>query len=405
MPIFEYKAYDSSGATRTGIVDADSARDARGKLRIDGIHVIEIEPLEEKKSRGTSKGFFAPKGNLNDLVIFTRQLATLLKAGIPIVEALRALIDQVDSRDMEKVLRDVREKVTQGDTLGEALAAHPRFFGNLYVSMVKAGEASGRLDVILDRLSTYITRQNRLKNKISAALTYPIVMIIVGVLVVCILMIVVVPQLTSIFRKVGKALPNITQLLIGISNFFVGYWWTLILFAVLLWLLVKTMRSTEEGRIRFDRFIMRLPVVGDLIRKTAIARFATTTATLLKSGIPVLETFRIVQSVVQNAVMAQTIGKVHDAILEGSDIATPLQESGVFPSMVGYMIATGEQSGQLDELLEKISESYDEEIEMSTQKLTSVLEPVIIIFLAGVVLFVVAAIVIPLMQMGSLTQK
>ena len=407
MPIFEYKAYDTSGGNRTGIVDADSPRDARGKLRADGIHVIEISSIEEKKkqSKKASGGFFAPRVNQNELVVVTRQLATLLKAGITIVEALKALIDQVDSRDMEKVLRDVREKVTQGDTLGEAMAYHPRFFNNLYVSMVKAGEASGRLDTILHRLSEYTTRQNRLKNKIAAALTYPIVMIFVGLIVVCILMIVVVPQLTSIFSKVGKALPGITQVLIGISDFFVGYWWTLIIVAVLAYMFFKAMRSTEEGRLRFDRGLMRVPVVGDLFRKTAIARFATTTATLLRSGIPVLEALKIVKAVVQNALIAKTIGDVHDAILEGSDIATPLQKSGAFPPMVGYMIATGEQSGQLDELLESVAESYDEEIDMATQRLTSVLEPVIIIGLAGVVLFVVAAIVIPLMQMGSLAER
>lgn len=407
MAIFEYKAFDSSGTSKSGIVDADSPRDARMKLRADGVHVIDIQAIEErsKKSAAVRSGLFAPRVDPQQLAIVTRQLATLLTAGISVVEALRALIDQVDSRDFEKVLRDIREKVTQGDTLADAMGYHPRYFNDLFVNMVRAGEASGQLDTILTRLAAYVTRQNRLRNKISAALTYPMVMIVVGVLVVIVLMTFVVPKLTTLFGRVGKSLPGITRALVAISDFFVAYWWLMIVFVILLSMLFKFMRRSEEGRMRFDSLMMKMPVLGDLIRKTAISRFATTMSTLLKSGIPVLESLRIVKAVVQNAVLSKTLGEVHDAILEGSDIATPLQASGVFPPMVGYMIATGEQSGQLEDLLENITSAYDEEIDMATQRLTAVLEPVIIIILAGVVLFVVAAIIIPLMQMGQLTRS
>ncbi|MEE2711446.1 MAG: type II secretion system inner membrane protein GspF [Planctomycetota bacterium] len=410
MAIFEYKALDTGGGTRGGIVDADSPREARLKLRGDGIHVTEIHLLDAKKggsdddSQAPRIGLFAPKANPGELSIVTRQLSTLLSAGISAVDALKAIIEQVESRDMEKVLRDVREKVTQGDTLGEALGRHPRFFNELFCNMVKAGEASGQLDTILTRLASYIVRQNRLRQKLSGAMTYPVVMIIVGTLVVTVLMTFVVPKLTTLFKKVGEGLPAITQALISISQFFQGYWWSIFVLMFLAWLFIRALKSSEQGLLRYDRARMRLPIVGDLLRKTSIARFANTMATLLQSGIPVLESLKIVQRVVNNAVLAKTIGEVHDAILEGSDIATPLQESGVFPPMVGYMIATGEQSGQLEELLETVSDAYDEEIDMSISKLISVLEPVIIIILAGVVLFVVAAIMIPLIQMGSLTR-
>ncbi|NRA95380.1 MAG: type II secretion system inner membrane protein GspF [Planctomycetes bacterium] len=409
MAIFEYKALDTGGGSRGGIVDADSPREARLKLRVEGVHVIEIHLIDDKKgadakSGGPRIGLFAPKANPGELSIVTRQLSTLLSAGISAVDALKAIIEQVESRDMEKVLRDVREKVTQGDTLGEALGRHPRFFNELFCNMVKAGEASGQLDTILTRLASYIVRQNRLRQKLSGAMTYPIVMIIVGILVVTVLMTFVVPKLTTLFKKVGEGLPAITQALIAISQFFQGYWWSIFVLMFLVWLFIRAMKSSEQGLLRYDRARMSLPIVGDLLRKTSIARFANTMATLLQSGIPVLESLKIVQRVVNNAVLAKTIGEVHDAILEGSDIATPLQASGVFPPMVGYMIATGEQSGQLEELLETVSEAYDEEIDMSISKLISVLEPVIIIVLAGVVLFVVAAIMIPLIQMGSLTR-
>lgn len=410
MAIFEYKALDTGGGTRGGIVDADSPREARLKLRAEGIHVTDIHAMDDKKGGGEGKssgprtGLFAPKANPGELAIVTRQLSTLLSAGISAVDALKAIIEQVESRDMEKVLRDVREKVTQGDTLGEALGRHPRFFNELFCNMVKAGEASGQLDTILTRLAGYIVRQNRLRQKLSGAMTYPVVMIIVGTLVVTVLMTFVVPKLTSLFKKVGEGLPGITQALIAISQFFQGYWWSIFVLMFLIWLFIRAMKSSEQGLLRYDGARMRMPIVGDLLRKTAIARFANTMATLLQSGIPVLESLKIVQRVVNNAVLAKTVGEVHDAILEGSDIATPLQDSGVFPPMVGYMIATGEQSGQLEELLETVSDAYDEEIDMSINKLISVLEPVIIIVLAGVVLFVVAAIMIPLIQMGSLTR-
>ncbi|HYC76714.1 MAG TPA: type II secretion system inner membrane protein GspF [Planctomycetota bacterium] len=412
MPIFEYKAFDRSGATRGGIIDADSARDARTKLRGDGIHVVDIHPLADKSAKGKGgKGDGGGKRltwrrvDPNELTVVTRQLGTLLKAGITIADALKALIEQVDSRDFERVFRDVREKVTQGETLGEALSHHPAYFSDLYVNMVKAGEASGHLDEILARLAQYLTRQNRLRNKISSALTYPIVMIVVGAAVVMVLMTVVVPNLVQLFGKVGKALPTVTVILIKTSRFFQNWWWTVLLAAFLLYLLRKATLATEEGRLRYDRMMMRFPVLGDLIRKNAVNRFATTTAILLKSGIPVLEALKISKNVVQNAVISRTLGEVHDAIIEGSDIATPLQASGAFPSMVGYMIATGEQSGQLDDILERISEAYDEEVEFSTQRLTAVLEPAIIVSLALVVGFVVIAIVLPLLQMGSLTHR
>lgn len=411
MAIFEYKAIDHSGSNRSGIVDADSPREARTKLRQDGIHVVQIEQIQDKSKGKGGKGgestvgsLFAPKADPRQLAIVTRQMATLNKAGISVVDGLKALIDQVESREMEKVLRDVREKITSGDTLAEAMGQHPRFFGNLYVNMVKAGEASGQLDTIMVRLSDYITRANRLKSKITSALIYPFVMVLVGVLVVTILMTLVVPKLTTLFTKVGSSLPAITRALIGVSEFFQSYWWLMIVAGFGIWVFVKGLRKTSAGRMRLDRILMGVPVLGDLVRKAAIARFANTTSTLLQSGISVLESLRIVKEVVSNEVLAKTIDEVHDAILEGSDIATPLQESGVFPPMVGYMIATGEQSGQLEELLTRIAESYDEEIDTATQRLTSVLEPLIIIILAAVVLFVVAAIIFPMMQMGSLAR-
>ena len=404
MPIFEYKAYGSGGDTRVGIVDADTPSAARLKLRTDGVHVYEIYELNEGK-KGSTKGqkqIRFKRRHATELSIVTRQFATLLNAGIPVVDALKALIDQVESREIEQVFRDVREKVTQGQTLGEAMETHARFFSDLYVNMVKAGEASGNLDGIMVRLADYMQKQNRLRNKVASALAYPMVMIVVGVLVVGILLTVVVPKIQEFFREQEMALPWVTQTLLNVSNFMKSYWWALLGGAVLLAILVKAWKSTERGRIKWDRTMLRLPVFGALFKKQAIARFANTMATLLRSGLPVLNSLKIVQNVIQNKVLSMAVDDIHNSIVEGSDIATPLAKSGVFPPMVAYMIATGEQSGQLEDILFKLSEAYDEEVDIATAKFTAIIEPVIIVVLAAIVGFIVISIVQPLIQMSGL---
>ncbi|MEE9391240.1 MAG: type II secretion system inner membrane protein GspF [Planctomycetota bacterium] len=402
MPIFEYRAYDESGNTRAGIVDADTAAAARLKLRADRVHVFEIEELKEGKGSGSTRKFRLKRNAVGELAIVTRQFATLLNAGIPVVDALKALIDQVESRDMEQVFRDVREKVTQGLTIGEAIGNHPTFFSELYINMVKAGEASGNLDEIMKRLADYLQKQNRVRNKVSAAMAYPIIMIAVGVIVVSVLLTVVVPKIQNIFRETDRTLPGITKLLIFMSEFMLSWWWALGTVAIGGFILFKVWARSEKGSMRWHTILMKIPVFGILYRKQAIARFATTMATLLRSGLPVLQCLTIVQNVVQNKLMAKAVGDIHDSILEGTDIATPLAKTGIFPPMVGYMVATGEQSGQLEEILFKVSEAYDEEVDVATQKMTSMMEPLIIVILAVVVGFIVLAIVIPMIQMSGL---
>jgi type II secretion system protein F len=401
MPIFEYRAYDETGGTRAGIVDADTPAAARLKLRADRIHVFEIAELQGEKSDEKKRTFRLRRGAAGELAIVTRQFATLLNAGIPVVDALKALIDQVESRDMEQVFRDVREKVTQGQTIGEAMGNHPRFFSELYVNMIKAGEASGNLDTIMMRLADYLQKQNRVKNKVGAAMAYPVVMVGVGAIVVTVLLTVVVPKIEEIFRETSKTLPTITVILINASDFMVAWWWAIGIVLIGAFIMFKRWTRSETGSMTWHRMLLKTPVFGILFRKQAIARFATTMATLLRSGLPVLQALKIVQNVIQNRPLAQAVGDIHEAIVEGSDIATPLQKSGVFPPMVAYMVATGEQSGQLEDILAKVSEAYDEEVDIATQKLTSVMEPLIIVVLATVVGFIVLAIVIPMIQMSG----
>ena len=406
MPVYEYEAFTPSGEKRVGVLDADTPRDARVKLRRDNIHVVELRPVVSKGRRrlrlpGAARGLVQSRRSLEETATVTRQLATLLAAGIPITEALRAVIEQSSSRHLETSFRDIREKVTQGSTFADALALHPEYFTDLYVNMVRAGEASGNLDVVLGRLSDFLSAQRRLREKVAAALTYPIVMLIIGSLVVTVLMTFVVPQITKMITQAGQVLPLPTKVLIAVSAFFADFWWALLLLVAAASWSINAVYRTEKGRLAIDTLLLRIPVVGELLRKQAVARFSTTFSTLLKSGIPVTRCLEIAPNILGNRVLSNVLVEVRERIVEGADIATPLKRSGAFPPLVGYMIAVGEQSGQLEGMLDKVAAAYDEEIDVATQKLTSLIEPILIVLLAVIVGFIVLSIIWPILQIGK----
>ena len=425
MPIFEYKALTSSGKTKKGIVDADTARDARSKLRNDHMHVTEMWEVADKKSRKdksvskktrsltAKKGkpggllsmeieLFQPKISTRDLATFTRQFSTLLRSGIQLTDALNALVEQCVDPHLERVLRNVKEEITSGNNLAEAMAKHPRFFSDLYVNMVRAGEASGHLDVVLTRIADYLQKQASLKGKVLAAITYPAIMVIVGLAVVIFLMSYVVPRITQILKDRGQPLPFITEILMTASDFTKAYWIYVLLAMVIGGFFLKSLIGTDAGRLKFDSLLLRLPIFGTLFSKQAISRFALTFSTLLKSGLPALDSLKIVALVVNNAKLTQVINNIHARIIEGADIATPIRKSKVFPPMVGYMVSVGEQSGQLEEILDRIAESYEEELDLTIQRLTSMIEPIIIILLAVVVGFIIAAVLLPLLDFSTM---
>ncbi len=413
MPIFQYTALSPTGKTKKGIVDADTAKDARQKLRTDRVHVTDMREIsrraQKKKSGGAAGKFFDIKSlrlerrvNVRDLATFTRQFATLLGSGIQLAESLRALVEQATDRDMEKMLRNVKEDITGGSSLAESMAQHPRYFNDLYVNMVRAGEASGNLDEVLARIASYIQKQASTRGKVAAAVTYPIVMITVGTAVVIFLMSYVVPKITTILEQRHQPKPMITELLITMSNFFRDYWIVLLVGFIGALFVIKGIIATERGRLKFDTLLLKLPIFGPLFSKQAISRFALTFSTLLRSGLPALDSLKIVALVVNNARLKQVIQDIHGRIVEGADIATPIKRSKVFPPMIGYMVAVGEQSGQLEDILDRISESYEEEIDLTIQRLTSLIEPVIIIGLAVVVGFIIAAVMLPLLDFSNI---
>ena len=424
MPIYEYKAYASGGTAKTGVVDADTPREARQRLRRDNILVSELRELRSGKRKGPAtpaQGTRAPRWrtlwlarlqklrespggpggrDLELVAAVTRQMGTMLGAGIPMAEMLSAVIDQADTRAQETMFRTIRERITQGVSFGDALAEYPHYFTELYVNMVKAGEATGQVDIVLRRLADFLQRQRALQRKVVSALTYPMLMIAIGILVVSILMTFVVPKITAMLTDTGQT-PLPTRVLITISDAFKSYWIALPLGIAALSVIYSRIYRTKRGQLAIDRFKLRIPIVGDLLRKSSVARFTRTLSTLLSSGVPAVRSLEIVQTIVGNRIMADATDHIRVRILEGTDIATPLKATGVFPAVVGYMVAVGEQSGKLEEMLDNIANAYDEEIEVVTERITTVLEPIMIIFLAVVVGFIVWSIVLPILQVGN----
>ncbi len=406
MPVYQYKGYDSGGAGRTGIVDADSPKEARGQLRALRVHVTELEPLDTLQVSSARRFLpaFLQRRHREAITLLTRQLATMLRSGIPLASCLTALVEQAGHADLEIVLRDIRERVTQGAGFAEALANHPGYFDELFVNMVKAGEAAGNLDEILTRLADFNQKQDRMRAKLKASMAYPVVLISFGVIVVIVLMTFVVPRILRLLRKGhGKSgdLPLPTEILVAVSSFVGDWWWVILLAMVGAFMAFKMALRSEEFRYRFDKFRLRLPVLGDLFKKVSVSRFCVTLSTLLKSGIPALNALNIVKGIVGNTVMARVVGEIHDKIVEGADISGPVKKSGVFPPVVGYMIAVGEQAGTLEEMLGRVAESYDDEVEITSQKVTSMVEPILIIALALVIGFIVIAILLPILQIGQ----
>lgn len=408
MPIFEYKAVNSSNKTTKGMVDADSARDARVKLKNESN--LYVTDITEKRAKGTRRlaikgvtGIEFPNKLRNEQIAqVTRQMASLLAAGIPLAETLRMVIEQSPDAKIEATFRDIREKVTQGLSLGDAVALHPAYFTSLYSHMVKAGESAGALDMVMVRLSGFLQNQARIKNKVGAALVYPMIMVIVGIIVVSILMAFVVPKIMQLLRGRGEDLPLATKILVGTSDVIRGYWLAILVGILILTVVFQLIVNTEKGGLFWDQLKLRVPIFGDLLRKQSMARFTTTLSTLLRSGVPALQAIDVTKSVVDNKVLCNALTMVHDHILEGTDISTPMKSCGQFPPMVCYMVGVGEQAGNLEEMLERVAETYDEEVEIATTKLTSLLEPLIIVALSIIVAGIVIAIVMPLMQLQNI---
>jgi general secretion pathway protein F len=405
VAVFEYRGIlAQSGKHVKGVRDAENAKALRAALRKDGVlltSATEEAEAKEKAKKGIKLFAFADRASSSDVAIMTRQLATLVGAGIPLFESLNALIEQLEKESLKRAMTAVREQVREGTSFAKALEMHPGIFPPLYVNMVRAGEASGTLEAVLDRLTKFMEAQAKLKGKVIGALAYPMLMVIIGVTLVSVLMVAVVPNVKQIFQSVGQALPWYTQLLITTSDFVSGYWWLILLSGSAGVYFFRRWKKTPEGRLKWDNFTLTIPVAGKLIQMLSVARFARTLATLLSAGVALLTAMDIVRNVLGNAALEKVVADAIGSIREGQSIADPLKRSGKFPPMVTHMIAIGEKSGQLEDMLENVADAYDADVETRVQMLTSLLEPLMIVTMGGAVGFIAFSILMPLIQMSS----
>lgn len=410
MPVYHYRGYRTDGGAATGIVDAENVKVARLKLRKEGVFPTDVvEQSQGAVRRADGRAPAAPppgRASLtaNDLALMTRQFATLLVAGLPLVEALGVLVDQAEKKPVKGLFADIREQIRGGKALSAALETHPKDFSPIYIHMVRAGEASGALDQILFRLAEFLDKQLALKHKVTNATLYPALMLLVGVAVLFFLMAFVVPKITAVFASMKQALPWPTVVLMAISRFFADYWLFLIGAVAGGALFVQRLTRTEAGRQAADRLILRLPLIGDVARMVSISRLTSTLATMLASGVQLLDAMDVSKRVMNNRVLEEAVEGARQNIREGETIADPLKRSGQFPALVTHMIAVGERSGEMEEMLRRVSQIYDGEVERVITRLTSLLEPVMILIMGVVVFFIVVAILLPIFEMGQMVR-
>ncbi len=407
MALYTWSGFTEKGKVTQGMIDATSTREAKLKLRSQGIFVSSIAeeaatPASSVKDISLKR--FLGRVKLEDVTVMTRQLSTLVGASIPLVESLSALYEQTDSPAMKKTVAQVRDAVNEGLSFADALSQHRRVFSDLYVNMVRSGEASGALDVVLLRLAEFLEGQHRLRSKVGAALIYPMVLFAVSVVVLFYLLTSVVPKMVGMFESMEQVLPLPTRILISVSGFLGMTWWAFAAVAVIAVIFFTKWRKTAHGAAKFDRFRMGIPVYGVIYRKISVARFARTLGTLLSSGVPIIESLKIVKTVVQNKVMEACIEDSIGEVMEGSSIAAPLKKSGVFPPIIVHMISTGEKSGTLEEMLAKAADAYEEDVETSVAGLTSILEPVMIVVMGLIVGSIVLAILLPMLEMSTIVR-
>jgi general secretion pathway protein F len=409
VPVYVYKGVSAAGRSVRGHLDAETPRGARTRLRRDGVFVTDFQETSAEALSSSESGL---RFNVNislpalrrisplDVAMMTRQAATLVGAGIPLVEGLRALTEQVENPRLKSALGQVHDRVNEGASFADALAGTGAF-SDLYVSMVRAGEAGGALETVLERLADYLEAQVRLRNRVSSILIYPTVMLAFAMFVVGVLVTVVLPQITELLRTLDQPLPFYTRWIIDGAAFVREWWWGLGAMAVLGFTALRLAIRTPRGRRLWDRFKLRLPVAGRAVRLIAISRFTRTLATLLVGGLPIVRALDSSKQVAGNTVLGEAIDRAKESVTEGASLARPLRESGEFPPLVTHMIEVGEHSGELEAMLSKVADTYDEQVETMVSRLTALLEPMLILIMVGIVVVIILATLVPLLNITT----
>ncbi len=403
MPLYKYEGLrKKDGRNVKGVQDAESEKSLRSSLKRNGILLTSVS-VKGEKSDSTEVDFarYFNRVKKFDVALATRQLATLTRSGVSLVESLTAVIDQTDKADLKSAITDVRDQVNQGISLADAFGMHPKMFDKLFCNMVHAGEQSGTLEQVLERLADFIEAQDKLKSTVMGAMAYPGFMLAVGVIVINILMIVVVPKVTGIFANFDKQLPIYTRALVAMSEFASSFWWIMLIAVIAIAVAFVKWKNSPDGEYKWHKFILRAPLFGKLAMMVAISRFSKTLATLLASGVPLLTAMDITKGVLGNVVLEKVIVDAGNSIKEGESIAEPLKMSGFFPPVVIHMIAVGERTGQLETMLENVADSYDTQVDAKVMALTSLLEPLLIVIMGVGAGGIAAAILMPLMQINE----
>jgi general secretion pathway protein F len=408
MPVYEYTALDIKGKTVSGIINAESAGTARQKLRASRNFPVSIKEVHDTAAIKTPSSvsitrYFA-RVKPNDISMMTRQLSTLVGAGFPLVSALDTLIPQTRSQVFKKILSKIKDSIVEGNSFARSLSLYPGTFSTLYINMVSAGESSGALEIVLERLADITEKQQALKHRIRSALAYPILMSCIGALVLFLLLTFIVPSITTIFEDMNQTLPAPTLFLIGMSNFFKIYWWIIFIVIGLMLITLRMMKNTVKGHYFFDKIKLLLPGFGILTKKLAVARFARTLGSLLENGISMLPALGIVKNIVENVLIADIIEEASQEVGKGQGLGSSLAESKIFPDLSIQMIQVGEQSGELEAMLDKIATVFENEVETSVMSMTSLLEPVMILIMGIIVGFIVLSICLPIFEMNQLVR-
>jgi general secretion pathway protein F len=408
MPVYEYTALNVKGKTVSGIIDAESSLAAKQKLRVSKIFPVAIKETEEGSTQKSSRFSGLPRSLARvkpaEVSLMTRQLATLVGAGFPLVTALDTMIPQIKSPPFKRVMAQIKDAVVEGKSFAVALQPYPGVFSSLYVNMVRAGETSGTLEIVLARLAEITEKQQALNSRIKSALAYPILMAVIGVLVLFFLLTFIVPSIASIFSDMDKALPTPTRFLIATSDMFKDFWWAILILISIFFVTLHHYKKTEKGRKNWDKAMLKMPGIGILIKKLAISRFARTLGSLLENGVTVLSALDIVRNIVGNVLLSDAIAKAADDVGRGQGLGASLAESDIFPPLSIQMIQVGEQSGELEAMLDKVADVYENEVESTIMSLTSLLEPMMILVMAVIVGFIVLSICLPIFEMNELVR-
>ena len=399
MPFYVWVGKTKKGRSLKGELEAADERIARIQLKKRNIEVTKLKPKPKDLFENIS--FMQPRVTNKDIVIFTRQFSTMIDAGLPLVQGLNILGEQTENKTFRNMLKRITKDVEGGSTLADALGKHPKVFDSLFVNLIAAGEVGGILDTILQRLAAYIEKAEKLKSQIKGAMTYPIVVVGIAIIVIAVIMIFVIPVFEDMFSSFGKALPVPTQIVVAMSDFIKGNIHYMIVGLIVFVFLFRRYARTKSGKRNIDSVLLKLPIFGELIKKVAVARFTRTLGTMVSSGVPILDALEITAKTAGNVIVEEVIFDARSSIAEGQTIAEPLSETDIFPGMVTQMISVGESTGALDVMLEKIADFYDDEVDATVSAMTSMLEPLLMLFLGGSIGGLVVAMYLPIFQMAA----